>query len=554
MLDRQHNLDYADILIVGNGIAGLTAAIESRRLAPSAQIAIISGQCHPTINTPALKQFAIGKLAREQLLAYPAGTERSQRIHIIKAWVEGINAQSKYVCLSSGHGIGYGSLLIATGSVPNSLPANLSGRDFDGVLSLHSLQDYLNLLRRLDGVDSAVVIGGGAHAIETVMSLLHYGIEVHWLIRGQTFLSQSLDDQASQMVLDTTRRAGANIHTSTSVAGIVGRVGSVIGVVTTKGQMIPCQLVLACTGTSPETTLAERCNIPLLHQRGILVDDQLRTSVPSIYAAGDVAARKNPLTGIYETRAQWNVAVQHGRIAAAMMTDHPELASRRQGVPWHATHLGDLCMLTVGDPLSKFGRSTTEIESHKKKYCRMSILDNRLVGYLSLGSTQPDSLAIKYLIDEGIAIGSVKKALLKGNVDVHKYSSQLKSRATQEMVTSGKIPVVSPKYYPMPVSPSIPVHSTIYEQATIHEWREEQRPNTDKLVVPANFWGMTHRRPALLCNRLMLPSRPLTHTLWSYSEETPAINVRPTPMQLEEPAHAGKINHDASLQNVNFLL
>src|SRR5579863_1125102 len=346
MMDRQHHLDYADIVIIGNGIAGLTAAIESRRLAPAAQIAIISGQCHPTINTPSLKQFAIGKLSREQLLAYPAGTERSQCIHIIKAWVDSINAQSKYVCLSSGQGFGYGSLLIATGSVPNSLPANLPGRDFDGVLTLHTLQDYLHLLRRLDGVESAVVIGGGAHAIETVMSLLHYGIDVHWLIRGQTFLSQSLDQQASEMVLEHTRTSGANIYTETGVLGIVGRIGSVMGVVTTQGQMIPCQLVLACTGTSPVTALAERCTIPMLCKRGILVDDKLRTSVPSIYAAGDVAARKNPLTGVYETHAQWNVAVQHGRIAAAMMTGHPELATRRLGVPWHATHLGELCMLT----------------------------------------------------------------------------------------------------------------------------------------------------------------------------------------------------------------
>ncbi len=169
-----------------------TAAVEARRLAPGARIAIISEQCHPTINTPALKQFAIGKLAQEQLLAYPAGTERAQRIHAINARVESINAQGKYVCLSGGQGFGYGSLLIATGSAPNGLPLNLPGRDFDGVLTLHCLQDYLNLRRRLDEVDSAVVVGGGAHAIETVMCLLHYGIEVHWLIRNETFLSWGL--------------------------------------------------------------------------------------------------------------------------------------------------------------------------------------------------------------------------------------------------------------------------------------------------------------------------------------------------------------------------
>src|SRR5579872_1815728 len=114
-------LDRADIVIVGNGIAGLTAAVEARRLAPDKRIVIITEQIHPTINTPALKQFAAGRLAREQLLAYPAGTELAERIHVVTARVEEIHARSKYVSLNGGNdllGFGYNSLLLATGSAP----------------------------------------------------------------------------------------------------------------------------------------------------------------------------------------------------------------------------------------------------------------------------------------------------------------------------------------------------------------------------------------------------------------------------------------------------
>src|SRR5207244_12274592 len=119
-----NNVDSADIVIVGNGITGLTAAVEARRLAPERRIVMITEQNHPTINTPALKQFAIGKLTREQLLAYPAGTERAQRIHVINARVEEIQAEKKYVCLTGGRGFGYESLLIATGSVATGLHQN----------------------------------------------------------------------------------------------------------------------------------------------------------------------------------------------------------------------------------------------------------------------------------------------------------------------------------------------------------------------------------------------------------------------------------------------
>src|SRR5881275_661500 len=113
VMNRQYKTESADIVIVGNGIAGLTAAVEARRLAPGARIAIISEQVHPTINTPALKQFAIGKLTQEQLLAYPTGTERAHRIHVLNARVEGINAQGKYLYLNGGYGFEYSSLLIA---------------------------------------------------------------------------------------------------------------------------------------------------------------------------------------------------------------------------------------------------------------------------------------------------------------------------------------------------------------------------------------------------------------------------------------------------------
>ena len=446
-VNMQQTVEHADMVIVGNGIAGLTAAVEARRLAPGARIAIITDQCHPTINTPALKQFAIGKLTQEQLLAYPAGTERARHIRVINARVEEINAHGKYLGLRGGLTFGYGSLLIATGSRPNGLPLHLPGRDFDGVLTLHCLQDYLDLRRRLNGVDSAVVIGGGVHASETVMGLLHHGVDVHWLIRGETFLSKMLDSTGSSMALENVRNAGAKIAMKTEVIGIVGRMGSVAGVITNDNKMIPCQLVLVCTGTSPVTTLAQRCTIPMMHDDGIFVDEHSRTNVRDIYAAGDVAARKNPQTGKYETQAQWYAAVLQGKSVAAAMTGHHESAAHSIGVPWHATHLGELLMLTVGNPLHKFAGATILTDRSKKKYCRMVIIGDRLIGYLSIGAAQPDGLAIKSLIDEGLSIHRVKKALLKGKFDARKYLSQRRSEEALDMITSGEIPVVKPVYF-----------------------------------------------------------------------------------------------------------
>lgn len=441
------NIDKAEIVIVGNGIAGLTAAVEVRRFEPDKQVVIMTSQSHPTINTPALKQFAIGKLTREQLLAYPPGTERLQRIHVVNALVEEIRAQESYIRLAGGQGFGYTTLLLATGSRPTGLPADLPGQDFDGILTLHRLHDYLDLRRRLNEVEEAVVIGGGSHAIETAMGLLHWGIRVHWLIRSQTFLPRMLDRHASDIVLDGVRRAGARVYTETEVVGVVGRVGVVAGVVTTEQQMLPCQLVLVCTGTSPVTTLARHCDLPMKHQRGIQVDDHLRTSVRNIYAAGDVAALCDPLSGDYAPRAQWYAAVQQGRVAAATMTGNAE--PEHFGVSWHATRLGDLSMLTVGNPLAKPDEVTPLTERRKGSYRRLSLLDDRLIGYLSLGTASPDGLAIKRIIDEGLSVREITRDLLRGEFDARKYFSGKRSYAVQKMLSTGQLPT------PLPPVPGI---------------------------------------------------------------------------------------------------
>jgi NADPH-dependent 2,4-dienoyl-CoA reductase/sulfur reductase-like enzyme len=444
---RQQNrpyLDRADIVIIGNGIAGLTAAIEARGLAPDKRIVMITDQTHPTINTPALKQFAIGKLEREQLLAYPAGTERAERIHVVTAHVEEIHANSKYVTLSGNRGFGYDSLLLATGSTPMGLPDSTPGRNFDGVLTLHRLRDYLDFRRRLPEVSEAVVIGGGVHAIETVMNLLYWGIHVNWLIRSANFMPKVLDEISSEMVLERVRRAGVSIRTETEVVGVVGRIATVSGVITNHQEMIPCQMVLTCTGVQPVTWLAERCSIPIRAKRGIIVDDKLRTSVRDIYAAGDAAALKNPQTGNYEPRALWYAAVSQGKIAGAMLAGRKDLAEQPFGAPWQATHLGELFMLSVGDPMSRDPKVTTLTDTSQGGYRRMTIADDRLIGYLSLGMSQPDSLAIKRIIDEGYSVRNITRALLKGKFDARQYLSQMRSRVAENMISSGRSPAVSP--------------------------------------------------------------------------------------------------------------
>jgi NAD(P)H-nitrite reductase large subunit len=456
----QHALrsGYADLLIIGNGIAGFIAAVEARRYAPDADILLVTAQNHPTINTPALKQFGAGRLDVEQLLAYPPGIEHQLRIGVVHLRAERLNIFARQVQLETGHTIKYGRLLLATGARPTGLPLDCPGRDFDGVITLHRLADYLDLRRRLPTVAAAVVTGGGYHAAETALLLRQWRLQVTWLIRGRRFLSRLLDEPASDMLLHHVQRLGVEVRRETEIAGIVGRIGATAGVVTTANQFIPCQLVVACTGVRPAVDLVEGTGLtassdscsPGGQKRegkrstelsavsaGILVNEYLQTAAPDIFAAGDVAAVPDPLTGRHETRAQWYAAFQQGRLAAAALTGAPVLvntATGALGAFWHATQIGALNVLAAGAPmLSERDHPDNEVlvESSASCYRRIVVRHDRLIGYLAVGYGLADSMAIKRLIDEQIDIRDCKRQLLTADFDARAFFTKRQLYALQ---------------------------------------------------------------------------------------------------------------------------
>jgi NAD(P)H-nitrite reductase large subunit len=426
---------YADVLVIGNGIAGLAASVEARRYAPDADILIVTEQNHPTINTPALKQFGAGQLEVEQLLAYPPGIERESGIGIVNLRASKLDTVARQVHLADGQKIKYGRLLLATGAHPAGLPATCPGRDFDGVLTLHRLVDYLDLRRRLLEVSSVVVVGGGYHAAETAILLRHWKVRVTWLIRGESFLSQMIDEVAGAMLLRHIQRLGVDVRLETEVAGIVGRIGSVAGVVTKNEEFIPCQIVVVCIGTSPATELAEGTGVSLSTKHGLKVNERLQTAVPDVFAAGDVASILNPQTGRYAPRAQWFSAFQQGRLAAAALTGARIPTGTEAGVLgcfWHATQLGEMGVLAAGAPmLSERDHRENEVltSGASRFYRRLVVRDNRLIGYLALGERQPGGLAIKRLIDEEINIREIKRQLLVEDFDVRTFFTQRRIHA-----------------------------------------------------------------------------------------------------------------------------
>lgn len=422
--------DRADVLIVGNGIAGCIAAMETRQYAPDANVLIVTEQNHPTINTPALKQFGAGRIQLEQLLAYPAGIEQELGINVLNQRATALDAATHHVTLANGQTIGYRALLLATGARAAGLPATMPGRDFDGVLTLHTLQNYLDLRRRMPAASSVVVIGGGYHAAETAMLLRHHRVRVTWLIRGRSLLPHLMDPAASDLVLKHIKRQGVDVRLETEAAGIVGRMGTVAGVLTTDDEYIPCDVVIAATGVRPDSTLARAAGLVADGQSGIAVNSKLRTSAPDVYAAGAVAGVLDPQTGLRDARGQWYYAVQQGRLAAAAITGTPipeGAASGATGNYWHMTQFDKLGVLTAGSPmLTQRDHPDNEVMTNGSGsfYRRIVVRHGHLVGYLAVGTGQLGGLPVKRLIDERICVDEITRSLLAEDFDLRSFFTQ----------------------------------------------------------------------------------------------------------------------------------
>jgi NADPH-dependent 2,4-dienoyl-CoA reductase/sulfur reductase-like enzyme len=431
----------ADILIVGNGIAGLTAAVEAREYAPDASILIVTEQNHPTINTPALKQFGAGRIEVDQLPAYPPGMERDVGIGIANLRVERVDIRAGAVELGDGQRIKYGRLLLATGAEPTSLPPDCPGRNFDGVMTLHTLRDYQDLRRRLEAVGSVVVIGGGYHAAETAIMLRHRHLRVTWLVRGRGILSGELDTPASDILLRHIERLGVDVRLETELAGVVGRMGAAVGVVTSAQEFIPCQLVIACIGVRPDVALVKDTGLAATSARGVQVNERLQTRAPNIFAAGAVAAVLDPQTGQHVPRGQWYFAFQQGRLAGALLAGarvSPEATAKALGCFWHATQIEKVSVLAAGASMaSERDHPDNEVltDGASDWYRRIVVRHDRLVGYLSVGPKQANGLAIKRLIDEQIPIGAIRRQLLARDFDVRSFLTSSQVAALQ----SGKM-------------------------------------------------------------------------------------------------------------------
>jgi NADH oxidase (H2O2-forming) len=290
------------VVILGNGIAGSTAARHLRVRRPDYRITMISAESDYFFSRTALMYVYMGHMQLHHLNPYEDGFWAKNRIELLRATVTDLDPAEKVLKLSDDRTLAYDALVLATGSVPNRF--DWPGQDLRGVQGLYSLQDLDQMERDTAGITRAVIVGGGLIGVEMAEMLLTRRIPVTFLVREAAFWGNVLPPEEAALVSRHLRAHHVDLRFNEELDHLLDDgSGRVRAVVTKRGEEIPAQFVGLTAGVRPNLSAVRQA--PLETNRGILVNEYLETSAPDVYAIGDCTELRQPAPGQKSLNQIW---------------------------------------------------------------------------------------------------------------------------------------------------------------------------------------------------------------------------------------------------------
>ncbi|MEV7010073.1 FAD-dependent oxidoreductase [Streptosporangium sp. NPDC051022] len=343
----------AGVVVVGGGQAGVQVADSIRAADADMPITVITDEvAFPYQRPPLSKSLLEEDLGQACLPLRPIGFFRDRRITLLGGVrVTAVDRDARTVGLDSGQEIPYEALVLATGARAREISA--PGTRLDGVHTLRTLDQGTSLQATLRRASRVVVVGGGFIGLEVAGAAVRHGLSVTVLEAAPRVLERAVTPQASEWLTDFHLRCGVDVRLRTGLARMSGNRGRVSGVVTTRGQEIPCDAVLVGVGATPNVELAERAGLAV--DNGIVVDASLRTGDPSIWAVGDCARFPCVHSGSPTRLESVQNATDQARCVAANVVSAVRggggEGSPYDSVPWFWSHQGSakLQIAGVGD-------------------------------------------------------------------------------------------------------------------------------------------------------------------------------------------------------------
>ncbi len=403
------------IVIIGNGIAGITTARHIRKHSDH-KITVISGETEHFFSRTALMYIYMGHMKYENTKPYEDWFWTKNKIDLKKAWVKKVNYSNKTLEFEGGESMQYDKLVLATGSKSNKF--GWPGQDLEGVRGLYSYQDLEYMEEHSKNIDRAVVVGGGLIGVEMAEMFHSRSIPVTFLVRETNFWNNILPEEESKLINRHLFEHHIDLRLATELKEIVSDGnGKVKSIITGTGEEIACQFVGLTPGVSPNVDFLKESELNI--ERGIVVNEFLETNIPDVYAAGDCAQVAEPLSHRRAIEAVWYVGRMMGEALGKTLSG--KKTAYKPGIWFNSAKFFDIEYQTYGLVGNKLqdneGQFYWEAEDGKK--CVKIVFDQsskQVIGVNTFGIRMRHEVWDKWL-KEGKTLNQVIANLDKANFD-----------------------------------------------------------------------------------------------------------------------------------------
>ncbi len=398
-------------VIVGDGIAGSSAAETLREADPDADITVITDEGEALYNRILIKEFAKGKLPEAPISIHEPEWYAERDIDLqLNTRVTEVNADAHELHTHTGDTYEYDKLLVATGGTPTQLP--VANSDADGVHHFWTFQDARAIREHADRCDTGIIVGAGLLGIDLAAVCAAQELDAHYLMRGNRWWRYALSLEGAEIIHDALEEKGVKTVFDSGVDRFeVDDSGRVEAAVDPNGERFEGEFCGVAIGLDYNTAWLDGTGVEC--DDGVFVDEHMRTDVEDIYAAGDITRYYDTLVGARAQNGAWGSAKEQGAVAARnMVADAPE-AEFRWVSSYSITHF-EFPFLSFGHPTR--GDEAAERRYGEQEWRRLAFENGRLVGGVLIGDLSQQS-AYKQIMREERSVADQKEALLRETVD-----------------------------------------------------------------------------------------------------------------------------------------
>ncbi|MFH1059114.1 MAG: FAD-dependent oxidoreductase [Pseudomonadota bacterium] len=417
-------------LIIGNSAAAVGCVEGIRQTDPDGAITIVAKETEHVYSRPLITYLLGGKVDAEGMAYRPADFYAVNHVETLLG-VEAVKIDPAAKTVTCGHGqvLGYEHLLIANGGKP-IVPPGLIGADAAGVFTFTTWQDARDIEAYIaaNGVEHAVVIGGGLIGLKSVEALTARKLKVTVLELAPRILAVTLDQDAANLLAGALAGAGVNLLTNTTAHSIDTKDGKVTGVTLPDGQQIACGLVILAIGVLPDLAILAGSGVAT--ERGILVDERMATNAAGVYAAGDVAQALELISGERRSIPIWPNAYRQGFIAGANMAGG--VKTYEGGLAMNSVEICGLATISAGVTSPPEGQGyevLTKLDAKTRNYRKLVVKDHRLVGYVLVGDVDRAGI-ITGLIKGRVEVKGLEDKLLAADFGLISLPARHRERVT----------------------------------------------------------------------------------------------------------------------------